>query len=132
MCNGLEPIKKRFPFYPFLRQGGLIAWLLGKSNKASQEETSPPRVKRGGEAGSHVAGKPGPLCAGQMSTAGSLLAATSLGDAYCTGKGSDERKQGKHNPNPAFPTSCVPKSALGDLCLLRNRKGYINSKDLQG
>lgn len=100
-----------------------------KSNKVSQEETPPPRTRRRGESGSHETGRPGPLCAGPAGAAASLPAAASLGDTYCTSKGSDGEKTGKHSPKQPFPTSCFPKSALDALCLPRNGKAYINSKE---
>lgn len=66
-----------------------------------------------------------------MGTAVSLPAATSLGDTYCTSKGSDWEKKETHNPSPHFPTSYFPKSASDAVCLLRSGKGYINSKELE-
>ena len=52
MCDGLEPIKKRFPFYPFLCQEGLIAWFLKKREKATRLLGKRPHLPESGGEGS--------------------------------------------------------------------------------
>lgn len=42
MCNGLEPIKKRFPLYPFLRQDRFIALFL----KEKEREKAARRLRK--------------------------------------------------------------------------------------
>lgn len=136
MCSGLEPIRKRFPLYPFLRQDGFIALILEeeereKATRRLRKRPHLPEPGGEGESAPCVAGRPGPSGCTTNGRCGVLAATAFLPDSYCSNRGSDGEKQGKYNLYQPFPTSCFLKLAFWLCAFLEIERAMSTAKNMR-